>query len=326
MILLKKRYLATILIIILLFGGCQKSSDHFFSYQDYISSSKPDMGINLSENDFFAQGIVTLSDEEYGTNDDLIGSKSALFFDVTNNKSLYSKNPYEKLYPASLTKLMTALVVLKRGELTDSVTISHNASNISVPGAKVCGFKEGDIINLDSLLHCLLIYSGNDAAIAIAEHLSGSEEEFVKTMNSEALKIGASHTNFVNSHGLHDDNHYSTAYDMYLLFNELIQYDAFINIITQDSYSATFKDKDGNERELSFNSTNLYHRGDQEAPEGITIVGGKTGITSKAGNCLVLLFKDSHNIQYISLILKASDSDQLYSDMNTLFPMIIEEE
>ena len=117
---------------------------------------------------------------------------------------------------------MTALVVLKKGELTDSVTVSYNASHIPVAGAKVCGFEEGDVITMDALLHCLLIYSGNDAGIAIAEHMSGSEENFVRIMNSEAKRIGASHTNFVNSHGLHDDNHYTTAYDMYLIFNELI--------------------------------------------------------------------------------------------------------
>ncbi|MDI9509222.1 MAG: D-alanyl-D-alanine carboxypeptidase [Clostridiales bacterium] len=322
---MKKQSLALVLIVVLILGGCQRSSNFIFSYQEHISSSNNDTGIDLSENNFFSQSIVTISDEAYVSDNELIGSTAALLFDISNSKAIYYKNPYERLYPASLTKLMTALVVLKRGELTDSVTISHNAANISVPGAKVCGFREGDIVSLDSLLHCLLIYSGNDAGIAIAEHLSGSEEGFVKIMNSEALKLGASHTNFVNSHGLHDDNHYSTAYDMYLIFNELIQYDVFVNIINQDSYTASFKDKDGKVKELNFKTTNLYLRNEKEAPEGVTIVGGKTGVTSKAGNCLVLLLKDSNNVQYISLILKATSRDQLYSDMDSLFPYIVEE-
>lgn len=323
---MKKRYLAILLIIILTFGGCQKSSEQFFSYQEYISSAKTDMGIELSENDFFARDLVVLTDEDDGTNDDLVHSTAAFLFDVTNNQVLYSKNPFEKLYPASLTKLMTALVVLRRGELSDTVNISYNASHIPVSGAKVCGFKENDVVSMETLLNCLLVYSGNDAAIAIAEHMSGSEEAFVKLMNSEAGKIGASHTNFVNSHGLHDDDHYTTAYDIYLIFNELIQYDTFINIINQSSYKAVYKDEGGNSKEFNFNTANLYLKGEKEAPDEITIVGGKAGNTSKAGNCMIILHKDSENTQYISLVLKASDSNQLYSDMNNLFSFITGEE
>lgn len=318
---MKKRYLTILLIIILTFGGCQKSSDQFFSYKDYISNANIDLGVKLSENEFFANNLIILSDNEYSSSDDLVSSEAALIFDATNNQTLYAKNPYERLYPASLTKLMTTLLVLKRGELTDSVTVSNNASHIPVSGAKVCGFEEGDIITLDGLLHCLLIYSGNDAAIAIAEHMSASEEEFVKLMNLEAKNIGASHTNFVNSHGLHDDNHYSTAYDMYLIFNELIQYDTFINIINQSSYTAVYKDNDKNEKTLTFNSTNLYLREEKDSPDGTTIIGGKTGMTYKAGNCLILLSRDNENTQYISIVLKAEDLDLLYTDMSEILSL-----
>jgi D-alanyl-D-alanine carboxypeptidase len=319
---MKKRYLAILLLIVFISGGCQKTSNQFFSYEDHISSSKVNLGTSLSENGFFAQNLVIISDEDHGVNDELISSKAAFVFDLTNNLSLYSKKLYDKLYPASLTKLMTALVVLKYGELTDSVTVSYNASHIQEARAKVCGFKEGDVITLEGLLHCFLIYSGNDAGIAIAEHMSGSEEAFTKLMNSEAKKIGASHSNFVNAHGLHDDNHYSTAYDMYLIFNELIQFDTFINIISQTSYTATYKNNEGNQDEAIFNTTNLYLRGEKESPEGITIIGGKTGVTSKAGNCLILLFKDDEQNQYASLVLKAADSDTLYSDMDKMFSLI----
>lgn len=286
-----------------------------------MSTAKNDFGIELFENDFFAKDIVVPTENEITTDDIFIKSRAAFLCDITNNQALYSKGIYDRLYPASLTKLMTALVVLKRGELTDSVTVSYNASHIPVTGAKLCGFEEGDIITLDTLLHCLLIYSGNDAGVAIAEHMSESEEAFVKAMNSEAKKIGANQTNFVNSHGLHDDNHYSTAYDIYLIFNELIKYDTFLNIIKQSSYVATYKDKDRNEKQLTFNSTNLYLREERKAPDDMTIIGGKTGNTFKAGNCLILLSKDSDNIQYISLILKADGSDQLYSDMSLLLSL-----
>lgn len=322
---MKKRCLIiSLLIIAILFGGCRKSTDQFFSYHDNLSSVKSDLGLKLSENDFYAQNLIKLTDEDYGNYDDLVDSEAALLFDITNKEAIYVKNPYEKLFPASLTKLMTALIVLKRGELTDTVTVSYNASHIPVPGAKVCGFKEGDVISLEALLHCLLIYSGNDASITIAEHMSGSEEAFVKEMNTEAKKLGAVHTNFVNSHGLHDDNHYTTAYDLYLIFNELIKYDTFINIINQSTYKFDYSDKDGNNKTLTVKTTNLYLRNEKQSPENIEIIGGKTGVTSKAGNCLILLSKDSENNQYISLVLKAPDSDVLYSDMSDLFSLINE--
>lgn len=317
---MKKRFLAILLLFVITLGGCQKSSDQFLSYEDYLSTTKNDLTYNLSETDFLAEDLVVIKEDEVATNDELINAKAAFLCDT--NSAIYSKNPYQKLYPASLTKLMTALVALKLGELTDTVTISYNASHIKESGAKLCGFEEGDTIKLDALLHCLLIYSGNDAAIAVAEHIGESEEEFVKIMNSEVKKLGAVHTNFVNSHGLHDDNHYSTAYDLYLIFNKLIKYDFFTNIINQDSYTALYSDKAKNEKSKTFKTTNLYLSGEKETPEGIIIHGGKTGVTFKAGNCLILLFKDGNNVQYISMILKADNSDGLYSDMAKLFSLI----
>lgn len=320
---MKKRCLIIpLLIIAIILGGCKKSSGQFFSYQNNVASANYEMGLKLSENDFFAQSLVTLSDEDYNKNNDLINGEAALLLDISNKEVLYAKNPYEKLYPASLTKLMTALVALKRGEPTDTVTISYNASHIPVSGARVCGFDEGDVLTLEALLYCLLVYSGNDASVAIAEHMSGSEEDFVKLMNAEAKKLGAVHTNFVNSHGLHDDNHYTTAYDIYLIFNELIKYDTFLNIISQSSYTVDYLDKNGNKKALTLKTTNLYLRQEKESPENIQIIGGKTGNTSKAGNCLVLLSKDSENNQFISLVLKAANSDGLYSDMSNLFSLI----
>ena len=253
---MKRRYLA-ILLINASYWELPKSSISFCIPRLY-HIIKNDLGFNLSENEFFAKELVILDNEGSGYDDNLVTSKAAFLFDITNKKALYAKNPYERLYPASLTKLMTALIVFKRGELTDMVTISHNASNIPVEGAKVCGFREGDLVSLEDLLYCLLVYSGNDASIAIAEHLSGSEEAFVKLMNQEAQKLGAVHTNFVNSHGLHDDNHYTTAYDLYLIYNELLQYDTFIDIINKESFTSKYKDKFGNYKERTYKTTNLY--------------------------------------------------------------------
>jgi D-alanyl-D-alanine carboxypeptidase len=226
------------------------------------------------------------------------------------------------MYPASLTKLLTALVVLQYGALTDSVTVSYDASHIPESGARICGYAEGDIISMEVLLNSLLIYSGNDAAIAIADHIGGDEAAFVDIMNEEAQTIGAIHSNFMNSHGLHDDNQYSTAYDIYLIFNELLKYDTFRNIISSDSYTAIYSDKAGNEKQKTFNSTNLFLKDEGENDLVLEVIGGKTGTTSKAGNCLILLCKDSDGKEYISVILKAADNDTLYSQMSHLISKV----
>lgn len=316
----KKLIIFTILVCISL-GGCQKASGEMFAFKEMKASAGFAFDNQLTEADFFAKNLAIIDEQESFEEDINLTSEASLLINITDNEVIYADNVYEKLYPASLTKLMTALVVLRYGELTDSVTISYNASHITEYGAKLCGFKEGDIISLEALLNALLIYSGNDAGIAIAEHIGGSEEGFAKMMNEEAKKIGAVHSNFVNSHGLHNENHYTTAYDLYLIFNQLVSYDTFLSIINTPTYTATYKDKNGKEIQKTFTTTNRYLNGKTDLIDGLEIIGGKTGTTFKAGNCLILLSKDK-NAQYISLILKAADGDRLYTEMSQLLSAI----
>jgi len=301
-------------------SGCQNISDQFLSYTDTktLDEFKIDNDLSTQTNDFFAKDLALISIDETPDTDAELTSQSTLLVNVTDNEVVYQNNVYEQLFPASLTKLLTALVVLKNAELTDSVTISYNASHIQESGAKTCGFKEGDVISLDALLHCLLVYSGNDAGIAIAEHVGGSEEAFAEMMNDEAASIGATHSNFVNSHGLHDELHYTTAYDLYLIFNELIQSDKFLSIINMSSFTAIYQDYTGKEKQNVFKTTDWFLDGNAEAPEGVTILGGKTGTTYKAGNCLILLSQNTEGTKYISVILKAESNDLIYAQMSHL--------
>ena len=132
---------------------------------------------------------------------------------------LASKDATKQMYPASTTKVMTALLALKYGNLSDEVTVTDD-SVITEAGASLAGIKPGDKLTLDQLLYGLMLPSGNDAANAIAVHIGGSVDNFVKMMNDEAKRIGAVDTNFVNPSGLSDSNHYTTAYDLYLIFND----------------------------------------------------------------------------------------------------------
>lgn len=318
---MRKRIIGLVVVVVFTLSGCQEASDRFLAFEDSSILTNVSIDNRLTQNGFFAEDLAIVTEDLNVGEDQSLLSGATILVNATDNEILYADNVYDKLYPASLTKLMTALVVLKYGELTDSVSVSYNATHITESGARVCGFEEGDIITLEALLNSLLIYSGNDAAIAIADHISGSEEAYVEKMNIEAKKLGAVHTNFVNSNGLHDDNQYTSAYDIYLIFNELMKYDTFRSIINTTSFTAIYTDKDGNEKEKTFDASNLYLGGDAVAPEGMNVLGGKTGTTSKAGNCLVLLSNDGVNTEYISVILKATNSEALYSQMTYLLSL-----
>ena len=244
-------------------------------------------------------------------------------FDLENKNVLYSWQSHERLYPASTTKIMTALLALENGNLEDTVTISKTAAAASFPSdAQVCGLREGEVWTLEDLLNALLLYSGNDAASAIAEHIAGTEESFVNMMNSRARELMANNTHFTNPHGLHDDEHYTTAYDLYLIFNECIKNEHFVEIISSDSYTAVYTAADGSQQEMTFTPTNLYAKGVVEEPDNVTIVGGKTGTTDEAGCCLILLVRDSQNRPYISIVMGAPDKSTLYEDMPSLIEKI----
>ncbi len=255
------------------------------------------------------------------SNLELENESAAGLFDVNNKEVLYAKNIHERLHPASLTKVMTALVALKYGNTEDTITATNNVL-IKEPGAQLCGIKPGDKLTLNQALHALLINSANDAGVAIAEHVGGSIEGFAELMNKEAVAIGATNSHFVNPHGLTDNDHYVTAYDMYLIMNEAMNYELFKEIIHMSSYSTVYYDKDGVEKEMSFDSTNLFLKGDYKSPEKITVIGGKTGTTNAAGNCLILITKDTVGNPYISIILRASERTKLYEQMIELLKEI----
>ena len=240
---------------------------------------------------------------------------------MDGKRIIYAKDENLQLAPASLTKVMTALVALKNAELDMVLTASENVL-ITESGATLLGLKPGDKMTLDQALHALLMQSANDVAIMIAENIGGTEEEFCKMMNAEAKALGATNSCFLNPHGLTQEGHYSCAYDMYLIFQEVMDYSEFVQIINSDNYDTIYYDGEGNPKEYTCSTTNLFLRGDYSAPDGITVVGGKTGTTAAARNCLVLLSKDSSGNPYISVILNCSERQFLYQEMTGLLNQI----
>lgn len=310
--------LITITAALFLLAGCQDKN--FTNEYDINSSDYAYNIINSSENltvKPFASNICVVADNVSSDQVNSSLSEAAALFDVDSLEVLYANNATEKLYPASLTKVLTALIALEKGNLDDVITVSAN-SEIKESGAQLCGFKAGDQITLEQALHGLLMYSGNDAAVAIAEYISGSVEEFANLMNEKAKSLGATNSHFVNPHGLSDEDHYTTAYDLYLIFKEAIKYDKFLEIINTDSWTTTYTLSDGSSKDITFKTTNLYLKGDENAPDGITVIGGKTGTTNAAGSCLILLSQNESSKPYISVILKAENRSILYTQMTEL--------
>jgi len=249
---------------------------------------------------------------------DLYGDvHAAALFSISNPRVLYGYNLFERLYPASTTKVMTALIAIRYGNMEDMVTVSENAVAFGWY-AQMGGLRTGDQVSMMDLVGGLMLHSGNDNAVAIAEHISGTEEEFVRLMNQEAYNLGATHTHFANSHGLHDDNQYTTLYDLYLIFNSLARDQRFIDIIHQPYVVGRITDSSGGVRYQQWFPTNWYNDGSIPHPDGVTVLGGKTGTTDQAGACLILFSVNANHDFYISIIMGAPTRDVLYYNMTQL--------
>lgn len=301
-----------ILFVIFSFTGCGAQKAYSTEYE------KLNYNQSLDKYNGFARNLcvtnTNVNMDGYTTDDSL---HAAGLFDVSGAQVLYSDKVFDQIYPASTTKIMTAYVVLKHANLDEMVTVSDNAVNLDAD-AQVCGLQAGDQLTLGALLNGLLLYSGNDNAIAIAEYMAGSVSSFADMMNQAAIELGATHSHFLNPHGLHEEGHYTTAYDLYLIFNACIQDQRFVDIIAQSSYNATITNASGEMRSAVWEPTNYYSLGNVAMPDGVRVLGGKTGTTDEAGSCVILYNLSMANSPYISVIMGADNKDTLYSDMTAL--------
>ncbi|MCI8549361.1 MAG: D-alanyl-D-alanine carboxypeptidase [Lachnospiraceae bacterium] len=266
----------------------------------------------------FAEKLCVAEESE---SDAAVTAEAGIIFNRTDREVLYSHNAYEPLYPASVTKCMTFLTALKHGDLSAEITVTEEMLANLDPASSVAGLSPGDTLNLEQLLYGLMLPSGNDAANVIAWLVAGGEKEFVSLMNEEAILIGATGSHFVNAHGLTDPEHYTTAYDIYLIYNELLNYDKFLEVIGVPSYTAQYTNN-GNPVTKTWARGIWYFTGNAEAPYGVTPIGGKTGTTPEAGYCLSLASSGSQGETYISVVLKAASRNSLYENMTALLSKI----
>jgi D-alanyl-D-alanine carboxypeptidase (penicillin-binding protein 5/6) len=226
----------------------------------------------------------------YGTEPE-INARSAIVIDAESGRVLFEKNAYIKRPMASTTKVMTAIITLENCDLNEVVTVSRNAALVN---GSTINLTTGEKLTMRELMYGLLLRSGNDAAIAIAEHIGGSVDGFAKMMNDKAREIGAYNTKFTTPHGLDEEGHYSTAYDMALITRYALKNPVFNDIVGTRSIQVGKR---------TMNNTNEMLWG-YEGADGV-----KTGYTGKAGRCLITS-ATRNGRRYISVVLFCDSRDQ----------------
>lgn len=240
-----------------------------------------------------------------------IKSASAVLYDATNDRILYEKDANTRYFPASITKLMTALLVIEKSNLNDMVTFSESAVTNLEAGSVTLKLAEGDQVSVRDCLYGLLLKSANEVANGLAEHVAGSVDNFSNMMNEKARALGCTNTHFANPNGLNNSNHYTTAHDMALIAKAAFQNDTLRQINNTLSYTFPAT-KNAAARTISLGHKMLYPS-DARYYEGI--VGGKTGYTSLAGNTLVTCV-DRNGTRLITVILKSRQTH--YEDTKAL--------
>ena len=247
-----------------------------------------------------------------------IDAEAYALFDVSDPSIRTQKNIYEKVYPASTTKILTCLLALELCDPEEEVLVPQESA-ITVSGSSMADLKPGDTLKMKDMLYALMVPSGNDAAAAIAVHISGSIDEFADLMNRKAKQLGATRSHFTNPHGLPDEEHYTCVYDLYLIFNEASKNEKFREIASTASYTAQIRNNNDQEtREVTWTSGNGFYNGKFSLKEGLDYYGGKTGHTNAAGYCLVLGGFDTAGREFISVVMKADGYDQLYNGTKDL--------
>lgn len=239
-------------------------------------------------------------------------SPACILMDQNSGKILYSKNANTKMYPASTTKIMTAILTLENCKLDEVATASHNAV-YSIPYSySVATIQEGEELTIEQLLNVLLIPSANDAAVVLAEHIAGSVEAFAEMMNNKAVEIGCKNTHFVNPNGIHNEDHYSTAYDLALMGQYAMKFDVFRSIVSKTSYALPATAKYDKEDRL-FNTTNdLIKKNYSSSPRNYYYkyaTGAKTGYTDAAKSCIVAT-ATKNDVSLIAVVLHDSTTDE----------------
>ncbi len=241
-------------------------------------------------------------------------AKSSCLIDYETGTVLYESGAHKKRYPASITKTLTALLTIENCDMNETITYSKNALSCIRDGAANIGAKVGEKMSVKDALYGLMLHSGNECATALGEHMFGDEKTFAAKLNERAKQAGAKDSHFVNGNGLHNKNHYVSAYDMCMIMRAALRYPLFREILGTTQYTI----QKNNKRKHRFFATmrhKMIWEGGPHYYKGI--IGGKTGFTDQAGNTLVTAAK-RNGLTLIAVVLK-SNTTNVYTDTKKLF-------
>ena len=326
-----KKGLLILLLLFLLTGAVifrmyTKNSRFDDAYNEGNDPISEDLhGLTTSEPAGFSSRYAVVADKEEINAENFINNTYAcLMVNNATRECIVAHNVHERIYPASMTKLLTGIVVcdaVEAGEISmdEVVELDHEISLGNIYAVQ-SDLHAGSKITIRNLLTALMLSSYNDYAVILAERISGSEAAFVDRMNAKAREIGATCTHFSNPHGLDALDHYTTAYDLYLIVNKAGEYDILKEIDLYSDYSYTYEDADGNVWEDTATATNHYITDRGSLPSNITIHTWKTGTTGGAGNCLTMEVT-INDVSYTMLVQDRISKEDLYNTYSVLFNM-----
>lgn len=228
-------------------------------------------------------------------------SKAVILYERKSGTMIYSWNCDSKVYPSSMVKLMTVLVALEMGNLTDTVTVTRRALN-GISGGKLVS---GEQLTFEQLLYMAMVESANDAAAVIAEYVSGSQEGFIKLMNEKAAALGCTGTNFTNTHGLHETETYTTARDLCRILDAALENETFKKLFSTARYTIPATNKNPEPREL-VSSNRMILTGNKKYYDP-RVTGGRTGFTDEAGRCLAVT-AEGNGMELLAIVMGAQQT------------------
>ncbi|MBE6935117.1 MAG: D-alanyl-D-alanine carboxypeptidase [Ruminococcaceae bacterium] len=257
---------------------------------------------------FFSLGCPALAGSY--ENEPPIRSDIAVLYESNSGTLIFSKNGTKRAYPASTTKIMTALLAIENCQMDEPVTATRSALNTVTPGSSIAGLQNGEVLSMYEMLECLLVASGNDAAAVIAAHVGGSVDRFVEMMNERSEELGCQDTNYMNPSGLHHEEHYTTAEDLLLVAEEAMKHPVFREIVAMRQVAIEPTNKVSKTR--YFNNTNqLISSASTSVNLYSKAIGIKTGHTTPAGYCLVSAAADKDR-EYIAVVLAGYIDEKNY--------------
>ena len=283
----------------------KKRLKRFLPFLLAFTIALPSFSAFAEESNTEAQTNETKTEETNADNALNLTAETAVLMDAASGEILYDKDADKKMYPASITKLMTILLALENGKLTDEITFSHDAVYNIEQGSAHIAIMEGETLTLEQVLRAIILRSANEASNGVAEYVDGSVEEFAKHMTKRAKELGCTNTNFVNANGLFDENHYTTAHDMALIAKELLKHKEYRSMMSETDYEIPPTNLQTEPRYLHgqhqmLNPNSIYYYKDA--------IGGKTGYTVEAGNTLVT-YAERDGLTLIAVVMKCSGAE-----------------